>query len=230
MEKEKAYCQYKEDICSQRMHADKPSLFFAYPSKPKTSSEAMQGAIQLLSQDSSVPIEVTDWQELPVEGNIIFCEICNGIMKSTCTVLNTTRVNFNIMFEYGFAIGAGKAIWPLVEEGLAKADRIYDGISTLTTIGYSKYTNSRSIYTKLKRKKTWERISKFNLPQALGGSPTRNTMNLLYLQSMYDNEPSLRISEALTSIPMHKITDNPREVPFQPLSWYLKSIGRSYAV
>lgn len=230
IEQEQAYCQFNRDICTERMHPDKPSIFFAYPSKPKTSSEAMQRAIRLLSEDPNFQIEITDWQELPVEGNIIFCEICHGIMKSNCTVLNTTRVNFNIMFEYGFAVGAGRAIWPLVEEGVAKADRIYDSIATLTTIGYSKYSNSRSIYTKLKRKKPWERPPAFSLPQTLGTSPTRDTMNLLYLQNIYDNEPSLRISEALSAIPMRKIMDNPREDPFPPLSWYLKSISRSHAV
>lgn len=231
MQPSKKYCQYKEDICERDIALTaKSCLFFAYPSKPKTSADAIQSAIKLLSQDREIDVELVDWRELPIEGNIIFCEICEGIKKSTCVVLNTTLVNFNIMFEYGFAIGSRKAIWPIVEEGIAKEDRIYTSIKTLTTIGYSQFSNSRSIQTKIKKKKPWERIPRFELPLALGDSPIRDAMNLLYLQSIYENEPSLKITEALMSIPMRKIVDNPREVPFQPLSWYLNNIGRSYAV
>lgn len=224
------YCQYKEDLCLIPMtyHAGS-GLFFGYPSEPKTSAEAIKCAIEALNKDRTVDVGLIDWKDLPVEGNIIFCEICEAIRKSSCVVLNVTNVNFNVLFEYGYAIGAGKAIWPLVEEGVVKGSRVYASIDALTTIGYSGFTNSKSIYTRVLKKKPWTRPSKFDLPEALGKDATRETVNVMYLHSMYDNEPSLRISEVLEGTHVGVIVDDPRE-SFHPLSWYIGNLGKCYAV
>jgi hypothetical protein len=225
------YCQYKEALCPIPSTSGAGSgLFFAYPSAPETSADAIRGAIALLRKNNTSDITLIDWKDLPIEGNIIFCEICEAIRKSSCVVRNTTYTNFNILFEYGYAIGAGKAIWPLVEEGVAQENRIYSTLNTLTTIGYSSFTNSRSMYSKILKKQPWKRITRFDLPNPLGKEATRDAISLLYLQSKVDNEPSLRISEALMKITMKVIEDNPRESSFRPLSWYLNAIKKSYAV
>lgn len=206
------------------------SLFFGYPSLPKAVTDAVQNAIELIRNDQKLNVTVIDWKELPIEGNIIFCEICKAIRQSNCVVLNVTDANFNILFEYGFAIGIGAAIWPLVEEGIEKGDRLYSQIETLTTIGYSTFTNSKSIITKIRKKKPWERVPQFKLPAALGLEATREATGLLYIKSTHNDEPSLTISETLFKSPLEIITDDPIETPFQPLSWYLSRIGKSYAV
>ncbi|MCP8310174.1 MAG: hypothetical protein L6N94_01575 [Candidatus Methylarchaceae archaeon HK01M] len=231
LDKNSVYCQYKEGLCP--VPTEYPSgsgLFFAYPSRPVPSAEAIQGAIELLSKDTTVNVGLIDWKDLPIEGNIIFCEICKGIRKSSCVVLNQTDTNFNVLFEYGYAIGAGRAIWPLVEEGVAKEDRIYTSLDTLTTIGYSGFTNSKSIHSKMLKKKPWERESHFDLPEPLGKDATRETLSLLYLQSPQDNEASLRITEAILTTQLGIIIDDPREVSFHPMSWYLKRLKECYAV
>src|SRR4030042_6784354 len=113
LDKNLVYCQCKEDLCP--VPAKYPSgsgMFFAYPSTPVTSAEAIQGAMSLLSDDTTVSVGLIDWKDLLVEGNIVFCEICEAIRKSSCIVLNQTYTNFNVLFEYGYAIGAGRAIWP----------------------------------------------------------------------------------------------------------------------
>lgn len=226
------YCEYRKEPCARASNVFPAGscLFFAYPSEPQTSVDAIHRAIDLLADDKTVNVELFDWRDLPIEGNLIFCEICQAIRKSTCVVLNTTYVNFNVLFEYGFSVGTGKAVWPLVEEGIANEDRVYTSITTLTTIGYSSFTHGKSIYNKMLKKKPWLRTSRLVLPTALGQDVTRDTMALMYLQSNSDNEPSFRISETLSILPIEVVNDNPREVAFQPLSWYLDGIKRSYAV
>ncbi len=231
METIRRYCQFTEDLCPRQLpQQNEHCLFFAYPSRPKVDAEAIQGAIKLVSDDERLEVIPIDWKELPIEGNIVFCEICEAINKSSCVVLNTTDINFNIMFEYGFAIGTGRAIWPLVQEGVAKKARVYSTIEALTTVGYSGFTNSRALYNRIKRKTPWERQPKFLLPERLGKDPTRDSVGLLYLQNIQDNEPSIKITEALSSIQMGRIDDNPAEVPWRPLSWYLNNLRRCYAV
>jgi len=225
------YCQYREDLCPvPTKYPSGSGMFFAYPSAPVTSAEAIQGAMSLLSTDNTVDVGLIDWKDLLVEGNIVFCEICEAIRKSSCVVLNQTYTNFNVLFEYGYAIGAGRAIWPLVEEGVAKENRIYASLDTLTTIGYSSFTNSRSIYSRMLKKRPWTRKSKFDLPQTLGKDVTREALSLLYLQSLQDNEASLRITETISTTQLGVIVDDPREASFHPMSWYLNRLGKCYAV
>jgi|GEM_PF-1285528 len=225
------YCQYVEGPCPEsEVYPTGDSLFFAYPSKPETSTDAIQGAIQLINDNDRLNVAIYDWRDLPIEGRIIFCEICKAVRQSSCVVLNITKANFNVLFEYGFALGLNKALWPIVEEGIEKAKRSYAEIETLTTLGYSRFTNSQNLYKKMSKKKPWAKTPSFTLPTRLGESPTTETMGLLYLKSPHNNEPSLRVSEALSLLPLELITDDPTETPFQSFYWYLKRIGKAFAV
>lgn len=225
------YCQYASGACPQPPPDCIPdSLFFGYPSHPESSVDAIKHAIELLQTSATLRVEATDWQDLPIEGNVIFCEICRAIRSRTCCVVNVTNANFNVLFEYGFALGTGRALWPLVEEGIAQSDRLYTQLGTMTTVGYSQFANGTSLYKKLVKKQPWTRTSHFAVPPVLGSGPTRDAMGILYLKSPQNNEPSLRITERLSLYDAEIITDDPREVAFQPLAWYLRSLARAYAV
>ena len=47
------------------------------------------------------------WKNLDVLGQIIFCEICKAIRYPDLVVADVTTLNFNLMFEIGFAIRLG---------------------------------------------------------------------------------------------------------------------------
>jgi hypothetical protein len=225
------YCQYKCDACQDSGVSPAPSsLFFGYSSQPESSAEAIQNAISMFRAEDDLKVQIIDWKDLPIEGNLIFCEICRAIRKSNCAVLNVTYSNFNVLFEYGFALGCGRSVWPLVEGGVEKSDRVYSEFKTLTTIGYSTFANSREIVRKLRSKQAWARVSHIEVPRALGADPTREATGTLYLKSIHNNEPSLVITEILSSPDLAVITDDPTEMAYQPLSWYLSRIGESYAV
>jgi len=140
------YCQYIEKVCNEikSLHAE-DGLFFAYPSQPETSADAIQKAIELIRADKSLSTPVIDWKDLPIEGNLILCEICKAIRGLSSVVINTTYVNFNVLFEYGLAVGSRKAIWPLVETGVSRDELICSNIKSITTIGYSQFSNGSSI-------------------------------------------------------------------------------------
>ena len=225
------YCQYLEGSCQKGEVQQVPdSLFFAYPSEPETSADAVQGAIKLINENDRLDVKIFDWRKLSIEGRVIFCEICEAIRQSNCVVLNITKANFNVLFEYGFALGAGKALWPIVDETVETSRRAYSEIETLTTLGYSHFTNSQTLYKRMLKKEPWTKQTAFNLPPRLGLGPTLESMGVLYLKSIHNNEPSLRVSEALSILPIEVITDDPAETPFQSLHWYLKRIGRAFAV
>jgi hypothetical protein len=231
MVKPNNYCQYVEGPCpSDMQYPISNSLFFAYPSQPETSADAIKGVIQSIRDRSSLGVTVTDWRDLPIEGGIVFCEICKAIQQSSCVVLNITNANFNVLFEYGFALGSGKSLYPMVEEGIDTDKRTYSEIETLTTLGYAHFTNSAALFKRMLKKMPWSKKSPFNLPSRLGEEPTSEATGLLYVKSTHNNEPSLRISEYLSLQPIEVIIDDPSETPFQSFFWYLNRIRKAYAV
>jgi len=50
---------------------------------------------------------------LPVPGQVIFCEICKSFRNSAAVVCDVTTLNFNVLFELGFAIGLGLPVLPI---------------------------------------------------------------------------------------------------------------------
>lgn len=224
------YCQYAGNLCINTLPTtESVGLFFAYPSYPEAIADAVEAAIQKVKEDAEIDVSLIDWKDLAIEGNLIFCQICDAIKTAKCTIVNLTQVNFNVLFEFGYAIGRSRAVWPIVEAGLS-GDRVYSGLETITTIGYSSFTNSNQIYDKIKRKKPWKRVSQFDLPEPLAESPSKGTNCILYLKSAQDNEPSLRITETLEISDVNLITDDPNEIRFQPISWYIRKLKSSYAV
>ena len=225
-----AHCPYNQRPCGmvhmgEIAHAD---IFFAYPSRPDTRVETIQGAIERFRESNGVD-SVIDWSELVIEGQVIFCAICEAIRKSSCLVADISDLNFNVLFEFGFAIGCGKPIWPLVQNQ-KQENRIYSAFRTLSTIGHSRYRHSKDIAQKLHKKKPWTRKPALSPPTMLNGTPSGSATSVLYLKSPNDDEPSLRITEALTRPRVDLITDDPNEISFQPITWYLNKLETSFAV
>ena len=225
-----ATCPYQQKPCALVHSGDVPPLdmFFAYALEPQRRADAIQGAIERIRDVAGDGFAVSDWTELPIEGQIISCMICEAIRNAKCVAADITDLNFNVLFELGFAIGSGNSIWPLVE---GSADhRLYAAFDTLTTLGHSRYSNSKSIATKVLKKKPWQRRANLPVPDPIDRKPTRRARQVLYLRSPSDDEASLRVEEVLDASGLSVIRDDPSEVAFQPLSWYLNRIGNSFAV
>ena len=223
-------CPYRQMPCAAVHAGDlEPSdMFFAYASEPQRRVDAIRGAIERTQGDSVLNCKITDWTDLPIEGRVIFCTICEAIRNTRCVATDITDLNFNVLFELGFAIGAGKVIWPLVER--SEEGRLYAAFDTLTTVGHSRYTNSKSIANKLSKKKPWTKGAHLPVPSLMASKPTRAARQILYLRSPSEDEASLRVEEVLEDSGLSVVTDDPTEVPLQPISWYLARLDTSFAV
>ena len=226
-----ALCPYHQKPCAE-VYADSHGmhdLFFAYASAPQRRVDAIRGALARLKDPDTPDIDAVDWADLEIEGTIIFCSICDAIRRAKCVVADLSGLNFNVLFELGFAIGSGTRVWPIVEQSTGDA-HTYARFETLTTLGYSTYKNSKQIVNKLSRKKPWLKASHLPAPTAICGAPTREATKVLYLKSIAEDEASLRVTELVQNLPIQVITDDPTEILFQPLSWYVNRIGESFAV
>ena len=222
------WCPQHKRPCAE-VHGDNTGnadVFLAYPGRPPSISDALYGLGRRLREDPELHVSVSDWQDLDIEGGHIFCEICRAIRASSCVLADITGLNFNVMFELGFAVGLGKVVWPLVQEGLA--DTLpYKKLDALTTLGHVAYRNSAQLHKKIQKKDTkpWNRPSQFGQIGEIPKPTPPALLGLFYVKSDYDDEASLRVSEMIHSLNVATVVDDPSEDSSRSLADYHRFVS-----
>jgi hypothetical protein len=72
---------------------------------------------------------------------MIFCEICKRMRGATTIYADVTTLNFNLLFEIGYAIGLGLAVRPIRDSSYIPDRRAFDALGVLDTLGYMDFTN-----------------------------------------------------------------------------------------
>jgi nucleoside 2-deoxyribosyltransferase len=137
-----AYCQYAAGPCNQSFACYKANdAFFAFGSDPSTIASTVQSAVEQLRR-SKPNHRWASWKDLTIAGQIVYCEICRTIRHSNFLVADVTTLNFNVMFELGYAIGLGKPVMPVRDTTYQRDARELDELGLLDTLGYVDYANS----------------------------------------------------------------------------------------
>jgi nucleoside 2-deoxyribosyltransferase len=87
-------------------------VFAAYPSVLPQLGHTISAAIDELRQYTS-QFEVDAWPEIDIAGRFIVEGILDKINDADFVVADITRLNFNVTFEVGYAIGRGKRVIPI---------------------------------------------------------------------------------------------------------------------
>src|SRR5712691_8510980 len=94
-----AYCEYASGPCDQDFGtALQSDVLFLYASKPEPIAATIRGAVDDLSEGDQSRAWKT-WEDLPISGRIVFCEVCKAARFSRAVVLDITTLNFNLLFE-----------------------------------------------------------------------------------------------------------------------------------
>ena len=105
-----------------------------FPSEPRQIAATIQGAVERQERDQ--PRGWRTWRSLRIGGKIIFTEICKTMRFSSSIVADVTTLNFNVLFEIGFAIGLGLPVIPIRDTSYVKDKRLFDELGILDTLGY----------------------------------------------------------------------------------------------
>lgn len=146
-----SFCQYAAGACVRPnvTPAERTRIFIAYPGHPELISSTIETAVGSL-RDTSPGVEWLTWRDLNPTGQVILCSICEAIRTSSLVVADVTKLNHNVMFEIGFAIGLGLPVVPLRDTSLVADERVFKELGLLDTLTYLEYTNSDQLASKMR--------------------------------------------------------------------------------
>ncbi len=139
------FCEYSAGPCDQSFEGQHESDgLFLYPNEPALIASTIEEAIhklRLMAGDK----QWVGWRDLGITGQIIFCQICKALRFTKLVIADLTTLNFNLMFEIGYAIGLGVPVLPIRDTSYRADRRIFEELGLLDTYGYLDYQNSTSL-------------------------------------------------------------------------------------
>lgn len=84
-----------------------------------------------------------------INGQLIFCQICKAQRFTKVAVVDVTTMNFNLMFEIGYALGLGIPVVPIRDTTCTLDSKEFESLGLIDTLGYLDFQNSEELATKL---------------------------------------------------------------------------------
>lgn len=119
--------------------------FFAYPSQPKQISQSVKAAISRHKMNHP-SFDVTEWSQNEIAGAFITEPIFESIDESDLIFADITGLNFNVVFELGYAIGKRKRVI-LTRFSPIKEDQLIREVGLFDTVGYEQYSTEEALCT-----------------------------------------------------------------------------------
>jgi hypothetical protein len=137
-----SFCQYVNEACDQTFSApERRRVFFAYAASPAVIASTITDAVAKLREQRR-DIDWMPWEVMDPRGQVIFCRICSALRGADVLVADITTLNFNLMFEIGFAIGLGMPVVTIRDTTVTSSTRTFTEIGMLDNIGFVPFRNS----------------------------------------------------------------------------------------
>jgi len=123
--------------------------FIAYPSAPNEIGQVIESSAEAL-QRTAQGKTYTTWKALDIVGHFISEQVLSSIDAADIFVADITKLNFNVTYEIGYAIGKSKRVFLVRNKSLnINGTRIQD-IGIFDTLGYFEYQNSGELVANIK--------------------------------------------------------------------------------
>ncbi|MFZ0931373.1 MAG: hypothetical protein WAN11_22405 [Syntrophobacteraceae bacterium] len=226
------YCEIAANLCPSFFNLPQEhKVFSAYSSHDRTIVEQISKALSQLNREKD--IKWVSWErDMDIESDLIFCEICRNIYTSKAVLVELSDLNFNVIFEYGYALGLSKKIHLIVDHSFDYTN-IERFLYPLVGIGIGKY-DAGKLATKLRKKRFWEKAIQstpftFDYKDILDDSTAIEATSLLYLKNMDAPDISEAIENEVSKSKLDLIIDDGQE-ELNNLVWYSRQIKKSFAV
>ncbi len=122
--------------------------FYAYPSSPHDIGQVIELAGEVRTSDQHNSF--TTWKALDIVGHFISEQVLSRIDDADFLVADITKLNFNVTYEIGYAIGASKRVL-LTKNTSLKIDGVkIQDVGIFDTLGYVEYQNKNELIDKLR--------------------------------------------------------------------------------
>lgn len=201
----------------------KPSTYFlAYPSGYRQLEETLTNAVASAEQLSTSRIAIRRWPQAAVAGQFIIDPIIDEIAKSDVFIADMTHLNFNVVYELGYAIGRHKSVIILHHQGFSIDDAVRRDIGIFDTLGYQPYSTSQDLASFLRNAPA---------PPALAISSTINRQAPLYIvQPEHKTDDEIRLISRIKKARIQFRTFDPQEEGRLSGPKAIQSVGCSTSV
>jgi len=227
------HCEIATELCDTTIsdYRERDQVFSAYSSHDSKIVGQVDAAIKNLNKETDV--RWISWQkDMEIENALIFCEICKYIHQSKAILVELSDLNFNVIFEYGYSLGLGKKIHPIVgaDFNFKNVERF---LQPLLGIGLGTYERNK-LSQKLLKKKFWDKKAQktpyeFDSNHILKDDYKIEANSILYIRNVDDSAVSDEIEKELTKSSTNLIVDDTQEENYN-IIWYSKQIKRSFGV
>jgi hypothetical protein len=218
-----AYCHYADGRCDQRFSEIRNTeAVFLYPSDPAPMADTIEGAVTVLSQWDGNKHWLT-WRDFKTAGQVIFCAICKHMRFSGTVIADVTTLNFNLMFEIGFALGLEMPLVLIRDTSFKRDERDFKDLGVLENIGYVDFQNSEGL----------ARTIRSVLPVAVIPLPPttlNRDMPLYFVKSHVSTEGQVRLTSIIEQSPLRFRSYDPIEDPPLSLHDARKQVAASFGV
>lgn len=118
--------------------------FFAYAASPKEIGETIEAASEKTLWGGT-EIYFKTWRALDICGYFIAEQVTEALETAEFTIADITRLNFNVTYEVGYAIGRSKKIHLVRNRSIANAGPKIQDVGIFDTLGYKEYENSTEL-------------------------------------------------------------------------------------
>lgn len=217
-----SFCEYVKGPCDQDFSKVQASSgVFLYPSQPEIIANTIEETVEKLQQGYGEK-KWLSWKNFDVAGQIIFCEISKAIRFANIVVADVTTLNFNLLFEIGYAIGLNKPILPIRDSNYIQDKRAFDELGLLDTFGYHDFQNSKELLEGVMDRK----------PVPFTGQipPVNKETPIYLLKSHVQTDGMIRLLSSLKKSALRFRTFDPAETPRLSLQEAFKQVHCSLGV
>lgn len=178
------------------------SCIFLYSSDSPEVESAVRECVSKLNRGANVSAKT--WRQFPIAGAFLGDTIIEEISGSDFVVADITTLNFNVIYEIGYAISIGKYVVPVVNASIQASRREVQALGLFDTLGYQFYENGSQL-AKIVQESDLH-------PLPLEVAPSTQSP-VFYLQPKVRTDQVLRLSARLTRTQLGMETFDPAESP-----------------
>jgi hypothetical protein len=196
--------------------------FFAYPSRPPLVTETIEQSVANLREKSGIT-SVQSWRETDIAGRFVAEQVLNKIVDASAIVADITNLNFNVLYEVGFALGKGKRVILTKHRGVNTQQPLASDVGVFDTLGHLEYQNAGELETIL-------RGVTDPTPSLRNMYPLNQHSPIYLIEARFRTDPVTRIISRVKKARLFFRSFDPQESPRLSGTKAFEEVAQSYGV